>query len=136
MSNYYDPKKVEVIIAGLTITGFAEGDKIKIERVTKEIMKSFAGIDGDVTFAKVNDDRHVITFTLKEESPSNKALDAISKTPTSFPVMIKNMSAGKYLGGGTGSRIIEKPAITFGGDTPNREYKILVPHYMDAALPE
>ena len=136
MSTYYDPKKVLLVIAGLTITGFSEGDKIKIEPVTKDDMKSFAGIDGDVTFAKVNDDRYNITFTLVEESPSNKILDSMRKVPTSFPVMIKNTSAGQYLGGGTGSRIMEKPPITFGADTPKREWKILVPNYMDSALSE
>ena len=136
MGKYYDPKKVQIIIAGLTITGFTEGDKIKIEPVTKDDMKSFAGVDGDVTFAKVNDDRQNITFTLSEESPSNKILDAMRKVPTSFPVMIKNTSAGAYLGGGIGSRIMEKPSITFGADSPKREWKILVPNYSDVALPE
>jgi len=133
---YYDPKKVQLIIAGLTITGFAEGDKIKIEPVTKDDMKSFAGIDGDVTYAKVNDDRYNVTFTLSEESPSNKILDAMRKVPTGVPVMIKNTSAGKYLGGGTDCRIMEKPSITFGPDSPKREWKVLVPNYSDVALPE
>ena len=134
--DYYDPKKVQLVIAGLTITGFADGDKIKAEPVTKEDMKSFVGIDGDVVFAKVNDDRYTVTFTLYEESPSNKVLGAMSKVPTSFPVMIKNTSAGKYLGGGTGSRIMDKPSITFGTDSPKREWKVLVPNYSDVALPE
>ena len=132
----YDPKKVQLIVNGLTVTGFADGDKIKVEPVTKEAIKSVAGIDGDVSIAKVNDDRHNIIFTLKEESPSNKALDALRKLPTSFAVMVKNSSAGKYIGGGTGSWIAEKPSPTFGPEPPKREWKILVPNYSGQALPE
>ena len=132
----YDPKKVQLVIDGVTMTGFADGDKIKIEPVTKEDYKSVAGIDGDVTFAKVNDDRHNVIFNLKEESPSNKVLDALRKLPKSFAVYIKNNSAGKYIGGGTGSRISEKPTVTFGAEPPKREYKLLVPNYSGQALPE
>ncbi len=136
MSELYDSKKVQLVINGLTITGFADGDKIKIEPVTSEDIKSVVGIDGDVSMAKVNDDRHNITFMLKEESPSNKILDALRKLPTSFTVMIKNSSAGKYIGGGTGSRVSEKPAVTFGAEPPKREWKIIVPNYSGQALPE
>lgn len=132
----YNTRKVELVINGLTMTGFADGDKIKIEPVTKEDVKDVVGIDGDVTFSKVNDDRHTITFNLKEESPSNKILDALRKLPTSFPVYISNTSTGKYIGGGTGSRIKEKPTITFGAEAPKREWKILVPNYSGQALPE
>lgn len=136
MSDMYDPKKVQLIINGLTVTGFSDGDKIKIEPVTKEEFKSVAGVDGDVSFTKVNDDRHTITFSLKEESPSNKALDALRLLPSSFAVMVKNTSAGKYIGGGTGARIAEKPGLTFGADAPKREWKILVPKYSGSSLPE
>lgn len=132
----YDPKKVELVINGVTVTGYADGDKIKIEPVTKEDIKSVAGIDGDVSFAKVNDDRHTVTFTLKEESPSNKILDALRKLPTSFAVMVRNNSAGKYIGGGTECMFSEKPGVTFGADAPKREWKIIVPNYSGQALPE
>lgn len=136
MSDLYNPKDVRLIVNGLDITGYADGDKIKIEPVTKEDMKSFVGVDGDVSFSKVNDDRHSITFTLKEESPSNKVLDALRKLPTSFAVMVKNTSAGAYIGGATGCRFSEKPSITFGAEDPKREWKILAPEWTGQAMPE
>jgi hypothetical protein len=136
MASVYDPAEVRVIINGLDITGFSDGDKIKIEPVTKEDYKSFAGVDGDVTYSKVNDDRHTLTFTLKEESPSNKFLDALRKAPTSSVVTIQNLSAGKYIGGGIEARISEKPNITFPAEDPKREWKILIPRYSGQALPE
>ncbi|MEW6525086.1 MAG: DUF3277 domain-containing protein [Spirochaetota bacterium] len=136
MSGFYDPKEVRLIINGLDVTGFAEGEKIKIEPVTKEDYKSFVGVDGEVSFSKVNDDRHTITFTLKEESPSNKVLDALRKLPTSFAVMVKNTSAGKFIGGSIGCRFAEKPSITFGAEDPKREWKIIAPSWSGQALPE
>jgi hypothetical protein len=136
MSDLYNPKDVRLIINGFDITGFADGEKIKIEPMTKEDYKSFVGIDGDVGFSKVNDDRHTITFTLKEESPSNKMLDALRKIPTSFAVMVKNTSAGAYIGGSIGCRFAEKPVITFGAENPKREWKIIAPSWSGQALPE
>lgn len=136
MSDLYNPKDVRLIINGLDVTGFAGGDKIKVEPVTKEDIKSFAGVDGDVSFSQVNDNRHMLTFTLKEESPSNKALDLLRKLPTSFMVMVKNMSAGKYIGGSSGCRFSEKPSIILGAEDPKREWKITLPEWMGQALPE
>lgn len=132
----YDPKHVRLIVNGLDVTGFADGDKIKIEPVTKEDIKSFAGVDGDVTVSKVNDDRHIITFSLKEESPSNKILDALRKLPTSFMTMVKNTSSGKYIGTSIGCRVSEKPSVVFGADQAKREWKILAPSWGGQALPE
>lgn len=132
----YDPKKVRLIVNGVDVTGFSDGDKLKIEPVTKEAVKSVCGIDGDVSFATVNDDRHTITFTLKEESPSNKVIDALRKLPTSFAVLVKNTSAGKYIGGGTGCRFAEKPGLTFNADPTKREWKIIVPNYSGQSMPE
>ena len=132
----YDPKQVRLIVNGLDVTGFSDGDKIKIEPVTKEDVKSFCGVDGDVTLSKVNDDRHTVTFTLKEESPSNKAIDALRKLPTSFVVMVKNMSDGKFIGSSAGCVVSEKPAVTFGADPSKREWKLLAPKWSSQSLPE
>lgn len=136
MNGLYDPKKVTLVCNGLALTGFADGDKIAIEPVTKEDVKSFAGIDGEVSFAKVNDDRHTITFTLKEESPSNKVLDGWLKLSLAFAVAITNTSEGRYVGGSLGCFLAEKPTVTFGADSPKREWKIIAPSYKGQGLPE
>ncbi len=65
---FYDPSEVRLIVNGIDITGFSDGEKIKIEPVTKELYKSHCGVDGDTSFTKVHDNRHTITFTLKQGS--------------------------------------------------------------------
>lgn len=134
--SFYDPKEVRVIVNGLDITGFADGESISVEPVTKELFKHSAGLVGDVAFAKVHDDRHTVTLTLKASSPSNAVLDALAKTPTSFATAIRNTSVGKYLGGGSGCRIIERPTDKFGAEERKIEWKILVPKYSSVRPPE
>lgn len=127
---FYDPKEVRLIINGIDITGYSDGDKIKIEPVTKEAFKSHAGVDGDTSFAAVNDNRHNITFTLKHGSPSNAFLDGLLKSRINLNVSVMNNSEGKYVGGGSYSRLAEKPSVTFSGETGKREWKITVNDYI------
>ncbi len=135
MSNY-DPKKVSLTVgANHTVTGFMD-KMFTVEPVTKESMKFFVGVQGDVTGSVVHDDRHVIKFTLKAKSPSNIYLDLLQKTKQSFPVAVKNESAGKYVGGGLEAYISEKPTIDFPNEDPKREWAILVANFGGTPLPE
>ena len=128
--NYlYDPAKVRVMVNGMDIVGFGDDDKIKIAPVTKEQYKSFAGVDGEVAFTKVNDKRHAITFSLKGGSPSNVALDALSKLPTTFSVTVTNKSSGGYVGTSIGCRIMERPEINFTKENRKCEWMILAPYW-------
>ena len=133
---HYDPKKVNVVVNGFTLTGYSDGSKVKVDPVTEEEWKTFVGVCGTVVWTKVNDERYSVTVSLYKESPSSKTLDGLRKLPSSFPVMITNKSAGKYLGGGTEARIVNKPPTEFGADSLKREYKIIVADYSEVELPE
>ena len=133
-AKYYDPAKVRLIVGVFDITGFSDGDKLKIEPVTKDYFKSHVGVDGDTSFSKVHDNRYTITFTLKPGSPSNSQLDLLRKTNAPFPVAVTNTSEGGYIGGGTDARIIERPATTFSGEEQPIEWKILIPDYSELRL--
>lgn len=133
---FYSPKEVRVIIDGIDITGFADGDAISVEPVTKEKFKSIAGIKGDIAYSEVSDERYILTLSLMGNSPSNNFIYLRSKAPASMTVMIKNMSAGKYLGGGGGCRVVERPGQKFGAEQRKVEWKILIPDYTDVMLPE
>lgn len=132
----YDPKEVRLIVAGKDVTGFADGDKIKIDPVTKDLYKTHVGVNGDVSYSKVNDDRHSLTASIKQGSPSNIILEGLMKLGQSFPVSIMNSADGKYLGVATNCRIMERPSVSFGADSGKREWKIMMPNYNGTALPE
>lgn len=132
----YDPKEVHVIVGGIPMTGFGDGDKVVAEPVTKENYKSHCGVDGDVTFTKTNDDRANITIRLKQSSPSNIVLEGLMRSPTLFPVSIINKRGGAYTGGAAECLISEKPSVKFGAEEQVKEWKIIAADYSGVQLPE
>lgn len=72
----YDPAEVQVIIAGIKISGFADGTFVTAARKNA----SFAlivGSDGEGARAKSNDRSATVTVTLLQTSDSNDALSAL-----------------------------------------------------------
>ena len=132
----YDPKNVIVTVAAIPMTGFADGDKITVEPVTKDNFKSHCGVDGDTTFTKVNDDRQMITIRLKPSSPSNIILEGLMSSPTLFPLAVINKAGGKYAGGSTSCLVSEKPTVKFGAEETMKEWKIIAADYTGVQLPE
>lgn len=76
MSTEYDPTKVNVIVDGVHITGFADGSMITGSRNTDK-WSQHVGVDGNVTFVKSADDTGEVTITLKHTSASNQILEQI-----------------------------------------------------------
>ncbi len=132
----YSPKEARVIINGIDITGWADGEKIKVEPVTKEVYKSHTGTDGDVTYTENHDERHTLTMMVKQSSPSNVLLEGFLKEKASFTASISNARNGKFIGGGLRCRIMERPSYMFGMEEKAREWKITIPNFSGATLPE
>ena len=89
----YDPKDIEVIVAGSILGGFANS-KVTVKR-DADIATDEVGANGDVARAINNDKRGEITITLLQTSKSNLVLSALAKadefTGTGvFPVVIKD----------------------------------------------
>jgi len=89
----YDPKDIEVSVAGLLITGFAQ-ELVKVSREAN-IVDDEVGCQGEVARWINNDKRGLITVTLLQTSKSNLALTALAKadefTGTGvFPVTIRD----------------------------------------------
>lgn len=132
----YDPSEVRVVIGGVIITGFADGSKIKVDPVTKELRKSKVGVDGDVTYTRVRDPRYTLTMMLKQDSPSNIYMDALKESPLCVPISVSNTSGGKFVGGGTNCKMIERPSYEWSSEDTNREYKFMIPDFSGSHLPE
>jgi len=132
----YDPKNVHVIVGGIPMTGFGDGDKVIVEPVTKENFKSHCGVDGDVTFTKINDDRAMITIRFKQSSPSNIVLEGLLRSPSLFPFSVINKSGGAYTGGAAECLVAEKPSIKFGAEEQVKEWKLIAADFSGVQLPE
>lgn len=74
----YDPAKVTVNVAGITLTQFAKGSFVAVSR-TSERFSSDVGAQGDVVRIRSADERGTIKVTLMRASPSNDALSALAE---------------------------------------------------------
>jgi hypothetical protein len=128
----YDTKKTIFNAGGKNASGYAEGDKIKIEALTKEQWESEVGVEGDVTLSRNYDERYKLTIRLKAESPYNSHLRLLKASMVPFPVLCKNSSGLDYLGGGAEAVVLERPGATFGTKRGIMEWVFLVAAYAEA----
>jgi len=77
MTRTYDPKKVALVVGSYTISGYADGSFISVER-SNDMWSKSSGADGDVSRAKSNDFSGTITITLAQTSASNDVLSGFA----------------------------------------------------------
>lgn len=73
----YDPDQVTVSFAGYNITGFADGEFVRVEQESDNF-SDVVGSDGHVTRSKTNDRRANVMFILMQSSMSNDVLSALA----------------------------------------------------------
>ena len=133
---YYDPKAVQIIIGGYTLSGFSSDSLIKVEPLQKEAYTSQVGILGETNWSKQYDPRHKITISLMQNSPSNSVMEQFAVSIDSFSALISNISDGRYIGGGVDARVVERQSVEFGKEQTNRVWVIQVNDYKGIYLPE
>jgi len=80
----YDPDQILITVAGIPITGFADGEFCTIER-DSDAFQDVVGTDGEVTRSKSNDGRATITIRLMQSSPTNTLLSALHNSDKNAP---------------------------------------------------
>ncbi len=73
----YSPDEVDVLVAGVPITGWADGEFLTIEWTTDRFV-SQVGTDGEVTRSRSGDYRATATIRLMQTSDSNDLLSALA----------------------------------------------------------
>jgi hypothetical protein len=121
----YAPDKVVVLVAGVPITGYGEGDSIEVEPMS-ELSTSKVGIDGDVTRSLNTDRRCRITVRLMQSSPSNDMLSTLVGVDLvsggrMFPVTVMDL-LGRTLIVASQAWIATRPTVTFGREASEREW--------------
>ena len=123
----YSPKKVSISVAGVIITGYAEGTFVSVERSSDTFTKA-VGSDGEVGRVHSADRSGLITLTLQQTSESNDVLSALQQVDEltltgKFPVMVKdNNGTSLYT---SGDAWIEKIAdAEYSNDMSTREWRI------------
>lgn len=121
----YDPKAVSVIVGSQPVTGFAEGEFVKVER-NEDGWSLLVGADGEATRAKNNNRSGKVTLTLLASSASNDYLselqtaDELSGNST-VGIMIKD-TRGTSLYTAATAWIAKQAPASFGKDAGTREW--------------
>lgn len=121
----YDPKQVMILIGGIPMGGFADGEYVNVER-TSDTFTMVSGADGITSRAKTNDRSGSMTLTLAQTSPSNDALSAIALADELtnsgvVPILIKDGSGTTVFVSAFGW-IKKPPAASFAKEIGNRAW--------------
>ena len=127
----FDFKKVSVVVDGVIITGYMDGESISVEK-NEDDVTPHVGAGGDVTFAESNDETATITLTLKNTSSSLPYIRGLRKEKRNFPTQIVDSNNDTFRAGGNNCRIIKAPPVSYGNETTGVEVSIFVADYDEA----
>lgn len=123
----YDPSQVTVIVGGVILSGFADGDFITCEREEDNFFKRVGG-DGQVGRARNANKSGSFTFTLMATSPANEQLsallavdDLVNDGLLVFPIAVYDGS-GKDLAVATQCWLKKLPNLVKGKEVGDREW--------------
>ena len=122
----YDFKQVAVIVGGIQIQGFVDGEAITIEPDADEWTET-VGNDGEVTRSKSNNSMSRIMLKLAQSAESNQYLSGLRLSGGIVPVMVKDNS-GLSIHAGEQAYVKSRPAAAFARESGEREWVIVVPN--------
>ena len=124
----YDPKKKTVVINGVFLTGFGDGDFLQYSK-EEDDYTPYKGSQGEVDYSENPDESCMMTVTLKNTSPSNSYLTGLSqaKTPISFSSTDSN-DHGQSVSGEDGV-ILKIPDNANGKEIGSREWVFHLPKH-------
>lgn len=123
----YSPKRVELIIGGVPLRGYADGTFISIER-TSDAFTTNVGADGEVSRTHSADKTGKITITLQQTSDSNDFLSALVNADEisllgQVPVLLKDTN-GRTLAESPFAWVDKVANSEFGNELSDREWVI------------
>lgn len=125
----YAADEVDVLFAGVPLTGYADGEFVTIE-FTTDAFTSTVGSDGEVVRNRSNDYRATITVKLLQSSSSNDLLSAIYESDRLArngagvgALMIKD-NQGRAIYTASEAWIRKHPDISFDREATSREWVI------------
>lgn len=135
---HYSFDKVEVIVAGVPVTGFADGDDaITIER-NMALNEHLDGAGGDVVNIEKASRSGVVTIKLLQTSPMNAVLSGLLAKQEAgrfdaFPIVVKNILDPAQLSTAKNCSIEGWPSQAFGAGHNAREWRILCANLITSA---
>lgn len=120
----YDVEKVNVVVGGVVLTGYADGSMVSAERNEDSVLPH-VGTKGEVAYAENADRTGKFTVTLAETSPHNIYLNRLATTKNSqVDVAIVSMNEHAVQVTGTNCRVLKPANVEVGRKVGEREYEI------------
>lgn len=123
MAKAYNFAQVAVIVGGVQMGGFADGDAITVEREEDDVTMT-VGNDGEGTFSEQNNKSGRITIVLKKSSDSNAYLSGLVAAKSVVPCMVKDNS-GADLHVAEQCRVLRPATATYARDVADTEWVLL-----------
>lgn len=127
MAADYAPDKIDLIIGGHRVSGFAAGTFVSVSYRTDSDSLT-VGADGLSAYARSLDRSATITITLMPNAASNDVLTSFWSAQGSgivYPLAIADRN-GRTVGAGAGARISKLPDVSFADAVESRTWTILV----------
>lgn len=123
----FNPAEVDVIVGGLTITGFADGTSIEIEQDEDSFSKT-TGSNGEVSRNMINNRGGKMVFTLLQGSESNLVLSNfhnidVNTGAGAVPAIIKDNS-GDSLAEATTAWVLKPAKVEYGTEHSARVWTL------------
>lgn len=124
----YDPQNVNVVVDGVTVTGFSEDSLINCER-NEDRMIPYIGVKGEGTYSISNNNSGTITLTLQQESPTNKKLQSLASNKSEFALSVIDTNTNGFRAGGNRCILVKEAPIERSAEITEREWDIFVFDY-------
>lgn len=128
MATTYDPSKLTVIVGGVIVTGFTDGDFITAKRDEDLYMKR-VGADGHVARARNGNKSGTIEIKLLQSSPAVNELAALVALDNFLfdgdiliPISVVNPGDGAELVVATQAWLKTPPEMVFGKEVGERSF--------------
>jgi hypothetical protein len=123
----YDPKKVICTVAGIPLSGFADGTFITVERNEDSFMLR-VGVAGEACRAKNNNRSGRMTFTLLQSAACNSLLSGLNALDEQSPMgdgigpfTLSDLN-GDSLAGAEKCWIVKPASLTYSKEAETREW--------------
>lgn len=124
----YDARKVVTTVAGVFITGYADGTMVKASK-DNDNFEASSSAQGDAVVSINGDVMGTIEITLNQTSPSIAYLDGLANARTLVPVWVNSNNEVKEVVGGTKAMITKPSDKEFGKSASNRTFTLKVFDY-------
>lgn len=126
MTSTYDFNKNTLLVDGVIISNYADGDAITLEPVEDRVTYT-EGADGTGEFVETNKNAETLTISLQRTSPSNSYLDELYKNGATFSVQLIDHNDNSLSWGAVGARITRRANWSAGSEATPREWTIILP---------